>query len=69
VTIFETTGGQFDSPTPPAQATVPVGTGTWTFRNCSAATFAYAFTGGTSAGRSGTIAVSRVGPDPPGCAP
>jgi hypothetical protein len=69
VTVFETTGGQFDTPTPAAQATVAVGTGTWTFQGCSAATFSYAFTGGSSAGRSGTIVLERVGPVPPGCAP
>ena len=67
VTIYETTGGIFDKPTPPGQGTVPVGTGTMTFQNCSAATFSYAFTGGSSAGLSGTIALSRVGPVPPGC--
>ena len=67
VTIYETSGGIFDKPTPPGQSTVPVGTGTMAFQSCSAATFSYAFTGGTSAGLSGTIALIRVGPVPPGC--
>lgn len=66
-TIYETTGGMFDTPTPPGQRTVPVGTGTMAFQNCSAATFSYNFTGGTSIGLSGTITLSRVGPVPPGC--
>ena len=65
VTIYETTGGLFNTPTPPAQ-TVVVGTGTLAFQSCTAATFSYAFTGGSS-GLSGTITLSRVGPVPPGC--
>ena len=47
--------------------TVAVGTGTMTFQSCSAATFSYNFTGGTSIGSSGTITLGRVGPVPPGC--
>ena len=35
-------------------------------QSCSAATFAYDFTGGTSIGLSGTIPLSRVGPGAPG---
>ena len=67
VTIYETTGGIFDTPTPAAQKTVAVGTGTMTFQSCSAATFSYSFTAGSSNGLSATIALSRVGPVPPGC--
>jgi hypothetical protein len=68
VQIFETTGGMFDAPTPPGQRTVPVGSGTLAFQSCSAATFSYNFTGGSSSGLSGTIALSRVGDIvPPGC--
>lgn len=69
VTLFETLGGQFDTPTPAGQATSAVGTGTWTYQGCTAATFTYAFTGGTSAGRTGTIMLQRIGGVPPGCAP
>jgi hypothetical protein len=69
VTIYETTGGTFDTPIPPpGPATVPVGSGTLAFQSCTAATLNYTFTGGTSSGLSGTIALSRVGPVPPGCA-
>lgn len=68
VQIYETTGGKFDTPKPPGQHTVEVGTGTMAFQSCSAATFSYSFTGGTSAGSSGTISLSRIGPVPPGCA-
>ena len=68
VTIYETTGGVFDQPTAPGQNTVPVGTGTMAFQSCSAATFSYNFTGGSSSGRSGTMTLRRVGPLPPGCA-
>ena len=67
VMIYETTGGMFDKPTPPGQNTVPVGTGTMAFQSCSAATFSYNFTSGTSIGLSGTIVLSRVGPVSPGC--
>ena len=67
VTIYETSGGVFDTPTPPGQSTVPVGTGTMAFQSCSAATFSYNFTGGSSSGSSGVITLSRVGPVPPGC--
>ena len=67
VTIYETTGGMFDTPKPTGQSTVQVGTGTMTFQSCSAATFHYDFTGGSSIGLSGTITLSRVGPTPPGC--
>ena len=67
VTIYETTGGMFDTPTPPGQQTVPVGTATLAFQSCSAATFSYTFTAGTSSGASGTITLQRVGPVPPGC--
>ncbi len=67
VTIYETTGGIFDTPTPPGQKTVAVGSGTMAFQSCAAATFSYTFNGGSSNGLSGTIPLSRVGPVPPGC--
>ena len=67
VTIYETTDGIFNTPTPPGQQTVVVGTGTMAFQSCTAATFSYNFTAGTSMGLSGTITLSRVGPVPPGC--
>jgi hypothetical protein len=65
--IFETTGGLFDMPTVPAPHSVKVGTGTLAFQSCTSATLAFNFTGGSSAGASGTIALARVGPVPPGC--
>ncbi len=67
VTVYETTGGLFDAPTVPAPATVPVGSGTIAFQSCSDATFNFAFTGGSSNGASGTIALKRVGPVPKSC--
>ena len=67
VQINETTGGMFDTPTPAGQKTVVVGSGTLAFQSCTAATFSYNFTGGSSNGQSGTITLSRVGPVPPGC--
>ena len=67
LTLFETTGGLFDQPTSPAPSTVPVGTSTVTFASCTSAQLQFNFTGGSSAGKSGTIALVRVGPVPPGC--
>jgi hypothetical protein len=69
VQIYETTGGLFDAPTPPGQKSGAVGSGTLAFQSCSAATFSYNFTGGSSSGMFGTITLSRVGPVPPGCTP
>ena len=66
VTIYETTGGVFNTPAPAPQ-TVAVGTGTLAFQSCTAATFSYTFTGGSGRGLSGTIPLVRVGPTPPGC--
>lgn len=67
LTFYQTTGGMFDTPTPPGQASVVVGTGTLTFQSCTTATLAFAFTAGSSSGLSGSIALSRIGPTPPGC--
>ena len=67
VTIYETTGGVFNMPPPVGQKTVPVGSGTMAFQSCTAATFSYNFTAGSSSGLSGVISLSRVGSVPPGC--
>ncbi len=67
VALYQTVGGAFDTPTPPTQATTAVGTATLTFASCTTASLAYAFTGGTSAGHLGTIALQRAGPPPSGC--
>jgi hypothetical protein len=67
VTIYETTGGIFDLPPTAGQQSVAVGAGTLAFQSCTAATFNYNFTAGSSSGLSGTITLSRVGPVPPGC--
>ena len=66
VTLYETTGGVFDS-TATAPHSVPVGTATLAFQSCSSATLNFNFTGGSSAGASGAIALSRIGPVPSGC--
>ena len=66
--LFETTGGLFDKAAP-APSTASIGTSTLTFTNCSAATLSFNFTGGSSAGASGTINLSRVGPAPADCGP
>lgn len=68
-TLYETTGGVFDAPSTPPPATVVVGSGTLAFQDCSHVSLTFTFTGGSSAGRSGTLPLVRVGPAPPGCAP
>lgn len=68
VTLYETAGGVFDTDTSASQASSSVGSATLTFQGCSNASLAYAFTGGSNAGRSGTIALARVGSVPAGCA-
>lgn len=67
VPLYETTGGLFDQPSMPPPSTVPVGTATVTFASCSSAQLQFSFTGGSNAGRSGSISLSRVGPVPAGC--
>ena len=67
VTIYQITDGIFDTPTPPGQKTEAVGTGTLAFQSCTAATFSYNFTAGSSSGLSGIIPLSRVSAVPPGC--
>jgi len=65
VTLYETTGGVFDSATPPV--TRPVGTARVQFTSCTAATLDYGFTSGTNEGVTGSIPLSRVGQTPAGC--
>jgi len=68
MTLYETTGGRFDTPTTPPPTTRVVGTATLDFQSCSAATLDYMFTSGSSVGAANKIALRRVGPVPPGCA-
>jgi len=67
LTLYETTGGTFASAATAAR-TAAVGTATLAFASCQSATLAYTFTSGTNAGQAGTIALTRVGTVPPGCA-
>jgi hypothetical protein len=67
LTLFETTGGVFDQPTPAAQTSVAVGSAMVSFTSCSTAQLQFSFTGGSNAGHAGTISLARVGPVPPGC--
>jgi hypothetical protein len=64
--IYATAGGVFDNGTPPT--TTPVGTANITFASCTAATLTYSFTAGANAGLSGSLALTRTGPTPAGCA-
>jgi len=68
VTLYETTGGLFNSVLPAAH-TVAVGTATARFSSCNAAQLTFELTGGSNAGAAGTINLSRVGPVPAGCGP
>ena len=65
-TFYETTGGTFDSVIGVPHS-LAVGTGTLVFQSCSGARFDFNFTGGSSSGTSGAIALSRIGPVPQGC--
>jgi len=59
MTIYETTGGLFDSSSSLPHSTA-VGTATLAFQSCRAATLTYSFTGGSSQGTKGTMPLSRV---------
>ncbi len=63
--IYETTGGVFNSGK--VSAGPPVGTATVTFSSCTALNISYNFTGGTNAGKSGSVALTRVVGAPTGC--
>jgi hypothetical protein len=67
LTLFETTGGVFDTATPPSQTNNPVGTATVSFMSCSTAQLQFNFTAGSNAGQAGMINLTRVGPAPAGC--
>lgn len=67
VTLYETKGGVFNTSPTSAQTSVAVGTATLTFSTCTTGTLAYSFTGGSNAGQSGTIALTRAGTTPAGC--
>ena len=67
LTLHETTGGLFDQPTNPAPASPSVGSATVSFASCSSASLQFNFNAGSNAGRSGTIALTRIGRVPPGC--
>ena len=67
--LYETTGGLLDRVTNPAPSSLLVGNATVAFASCTSAQLTYAFTGGSNNGASGNIALSRIGPVPPGCVP
>ncbi len=69
LTLYQTTEGVFDQVTNPAPVTAPVGTATVVFASCASAQLRFNLAGGSSAGKSGTISLVRVGPMPPGCGP
>ena len=67
VPLFATTGGIFDLPSTPKPSTDQVGTATVMFTSCTSAQIQFNFTAGTTAGRMGTILLSRIASVPPGC--
>lgn len=67
LTLFETTGGVFDTATPPSQTSTAVGNAVVNFTSCSSAQLQFNFTGGSNAGHAGVINLTRVGPVPAGC--
>jgi hypothetical protein len=66
LSLYETTGGLFNS-VAPAPITAPVGTGNLTFTSCNAAMLSFSFIAGSSAGQTGIIGLTRVGPTPASC--
>jgi hypothetical protein len=67
VQLYETTGGSFDEAVATAPTTVAVGSGTLSFPNCAEAELSFNFSGGSSKGMAGTIALVRIGPVPIDC--
>jgi len=67
LSLYETTGGLFNS-VAPAPMTAQVGTGNLTFTSCNAAMLSFSFIAGSSAGQTGIIGLTRVGPTPASCA-
>ena len=65
MTVYESTGGAFDSSD--TVRTDPVGTATLTYTSCDSATFDYTFTSGELDGRTGSIPLSRLGETPSSC--
>lgn len=67
--IYETIGGEFNTPVGPGTTpqTTQVGTATVHITSCSALQLNYSFNGGSSAGLSGTMNLVRAGPAPAGC--
>ncbi len=64
--LYETTGGAFNAVTP-VPTTREVGSATLRMLDCSRAQLVYAFSAGSNAGRSGSIAMSRSGATPADC--
>ena len=65
LTVYQSTGGTFDSPNP--VTTREVGSATLNFASCEHATLAYTFTAGDLTGRSGSIPLTRLEATPEGC--
>jgi len=63
--IYEATGGAFGAAG--GVSNVQVGTANFAFATCSSASLSFHFTTGSNAGQDGSIALTRVGPSPPGC--
>jgi hypothetical protein len=59
----------FEQVSNPAPVNAQVGTATVTFASCGTAQVQFSLTGGSTAGKSGTIALTRIGPTPAGCGP
>ena len=70
MTIYDTTGGLFDSAWPPGEGdlqTNPVGSADIAFQSCSLLTIDYRFTTGENAGKTGALHLARLSPVPDGC--
>jgi hypothetical protein len=65
LTVYESTGGTFDAPSP--VTTTEVGSATLYFATCESATLDYTFNAGELSGRSGSIPLMRLGAAPESC--
>ncbi|MBS0514191.1 MAG: Ig-like domain repeat protein [Proteobacteria bacterium] len=68
IPIYTATGGVFNSTQPKATGSGPIGTAGIMFQSCTSAVLTYAISGGSNAGKTGSIALTRLGGPAPGCA-
>ncbi len=68
IPIYTATGGVFNSAQPKATSSGQIGTAGIMFQSCTSAILTYSISAGSNAGKTGNIALQRLGSPPPGCA-